>query len=34
MKNDDNKLVYGGKKSPVSVSDENVQANPDRVYIF
>ena len=26
------KTVYGGTKSPVSVSDEKVQANRDRVY--
>ena len=26
------KSVYGGTKSPVSVSDEKVQANRDRVY--
>ena len=31
-RNDDSKSVYGGKKSPVSVSDEKVQANQDRDY--
>ena len=30
--NDDSKSVYGGTKSPVSVSDEKVRANQDRVY--
>ena len=30
-RNDDGKAVYGGTKSPVSVSDEKVQANQDRV---
>ena len=30
--NDDSKSVYGGTKSPVSVSDEIVQANQYRVY--
>ena len=29
--NDDSKSVYGGTKSPGSVSDEKVQANQDRV---
>ena len=29
---DDSKSMYGETKSPVSVSDENVQANQDRVY--
>ena len=32
FRNDDSKSVYGGTKSPVSVSDEKVQANQDRVY--
>ena len=32
-RNDNSKTVYGGTKSPVSVSDEKVQANRDRVYI-
>ena len=31
-RNDDSKSVYGERKSPVSVSDEKVQANQDRVY--
>ena len=26
--------MFGGTKSPVSVSDEKVQANEDRVYFF
>ena len=33
MSNDNSKTVYGGTKSPVSVSEEKVQANRDRVYI-
>ena len=32
VSNDNSKTVYRGTKSPVSVSDENVQANQDRVY--
>ena len=32
-RNDDCKTVYGGTKSPVSVSDEKVQANRNR-FIF
>ena len=32
VSNDNRKTVYRGTKSPVSVSDENVQANQDRVY--
>ena len=31
-RNDDSKTVYGGTKSPVSVSDEKVQPNRNRVY--
>ena len=31
-RNDKSKTVHGGTKSPVSVSDEKVQANRDRVY--
>ena len=30
--NDNSKTVHRGTKSPVSVSDEKVQANRDRVY--
>ena len=33
-RNDNSKTVYGGTKSPVSVSDEKVQANRDRVYFY
>ena len=32
VSNDNNKTVCGGMKSPVSVSDEKVQANQERVY--
>ena len=31
-RNDNSKTVHGGTKSPVSVSDEKVQANRDRVH--
>ena len=31
-RNDNSKTIYGGKKSPVSVSDEKVQANRYRFY--
>ena len=30
--NDNSKTEYGGMKSPVSVSDEKVQANQDCIY--
>ena len=32
--NDNSKTVYGGTKSSVSVSDEKVQTNQDRVYFY
>ena len=30
----DSKSMYGGTKTTVSVPDERVQANQDRVYFF
>ena len=30
--NDDSKSVYGGTKSPVSISDEKIQDNQDCLY--